>query len=532
MPLTIFLKQYGQSFSDAFIKAASPKIPSIIPIAASESFPNVSIYTGNHVNLFLANYYYYTMVVKLLFLGAGASSKFDIPTMQGMVTKFEEETKKENPPELQLYSKIKKIQESAYGYGHIDIESIFSVIQGIAKETKLKEMGHLPFYYISNQNLKKEFTSDEIKNAQKLQTRLEDFIKKECVSPLSIEEKNDVYQNSYHALFSCMPGKNNKYGDNNYAIEWRAYTTNYDSIFEDFWADYLKLRDYFTNDENSKHEVLSTTSPPNSDALSLIKLHGSIDWVKEKSGKILRMGSTRFTRLKLKGEVMVFPIQQKDLYLHPWITLFQDLKKGLKEFNEWIVIGYAFNDEFIFEIFKESFSRDKKLVIINSSGDRIKDKFSKEKHDQIVVLPIKFGNKYFPSQIEDYFEGVRTLNVKVKTTSPYIGFYSSFEIQELKIISPEEFVTSNVGNLVVSGGFSHKDDEEIICQIKIKHSLPSKDELVLQFASESEYNYEMTVYHDDRYLTSDKGTTTRDDRWHENTFTGSEVKIHHSNLFI
>ena len=473
------------------------------------------------------------MVVKLLFLGAGASSKFNIPTMQGMVTKFEEETKKENPPELQLYSKIKKIQESAYGYGYVDIESIFSVIQGIAKETKLREMGHLPFYYISNQNLQKEFTSDEIQNAQKLQIRLEDFIKKECVSPLSAEEKNDVYQNSYHALFSHIPGKKNEYEDNKYAIEWRAYTTNYDSIFEDFWADYLKLKDYFMNDQNSKHEVLSTTSAPNSDALSLIKLHGSIDWVKEKSGKILRMGSTRFTRLRLKGEVMVFPIQQKDLYLHPWITLFQDLKRGLKDFNEWIVIGYAFNDEFIFEIFKESFSREKKLVLINSSGDRIKDKFPKEKHNQIVVLPIKFGDKYFPSQIEDYFEGVRTLNVKVKTTSPYVGFYSSLKIQELKMISPEKLVTSKADNLAILPGVGHKDDEEIICQIKIEHSLPSKDDLVLQFYSEaSEANYEMTVYHDDRYLASDKGRTTRDDRWYENAFTGSEIKIHHSRLFI
>jgi len=48
---------------------------------------------------------------------------------------------------------------------------------------------------------------------------------------------------------------------------------------------------------------------------------------------------------------MLYPIQQKDLYLHPWITLFDEFKYGLEVCDRWYVVGYGFNDEFIFEIF-------------------------------------------------------------------------------------------------------------------------------------------------------------------------------------
>ena len=82
---------------------------------------------------------------------------------------------------------------------------------------------------------------------------------------------------------------------------------------------------------------------------------------------------------------MILPIQQKDLYLHPWFTLFQDLKIGLSTTKIWYVIGYAFNDEYILDMFEEALLADKdtKLVIINPDAKQIQKKFSNEVVDCI-----------------------------------------------------------------------------------------------------------------------------------------------------
>src|SRR5439155_10215318 len=169
------------------------------------------------------------------------------------------------------------------------------------------------------------------------------------------------------------------------------------------------LGDYFVQDGGSVNKIFDAgANPPNP---SLIKLHGSLDWRREASGKILRF-ETSFTAYDIKGEVMMFPIQQKDLYLHPWITLFQDLKRALQTSYMWMIIGYAINDEFIFEVFKEALTSGNKMVIVNPHAKEFKAKFPKNDQEKIVALPIKFGTEYFEPQIQDFFEDVKTLKVK------------------------------------------------------------------------------------------------------------------------
>src|SRR3972149_9638687 len=115
----------------------------------------------------------------LLFFGAGASRPFQIPTMQEMVDEFEKNLTI-GSLENQLYSKIKEIQQKAYGYSKIDIESVFSVIQGIASDTKPNKMGYLAQYYIASNNISKEFSKKEIEVAQNIKIMLENFIKEKC----------------------------------------------------------------------------------------------------------------------------------------------------------------------------------------------------------------------------------------------------------------------------------------------------------------------------------------------------------------
>ena len=116
----------------------------------------------------------------LVFLGAGASAPFNIPTMTKMVTKFEEHLKQNNIPESYLYTEIKSTLEKGYNASQVDIESVFSVIHGIADSVTPQELGAYPYYYIQKFGSVGKFSDKEIKDAKTLQNILEEFIKTEC----------------------------------------------------------------------------------------------------------------------------------------------------------------------------------------------------------------------------------------------------------------------------------------------------------------------------------------------------------------
>jgi hypothetical protein len=58
--------------------------------------------------------------------------------------------------------------------------------------------------------------------------------------------------------------------------------------------------------------------------VNLIKLHGSIDWFGLADGSIVKLAEAKstFAKQKVTGELIFYPLQQKDLYLYPWFDLF------------------------------------------------------------------------------------------------------------------------------------------------------------------------------------------------------------------
>ena len=473
----------------------------------------------------------------LIFLGAGASRPFGIPTMQEMVDEFEKYLKENNRKEFQLYEKIKKIQIEGYGYSKVDIESIFSVIQGISSNIILKEMGHLPYYVMASSFLKHEFNYDTIEDARSLKQELEKFIKEKCESHMVVKERLKIYEQSYTPLFSSLlseasSGANVFSNGEPNGFTWRAYTTNYDTIFEEFWSDRVILDDYFDNYGESAHKIFSINKIPRPHK-TLIKLHGSIDWIREKAGNILKIG-TKYTSLQLEGEVMVFPIQQKDLYMHPWITLFQDLKKALRELHTWIVIGYAFNDEFILDVFDEALSSEnKKLIIINPSAKDIVQKFSKNNQDKIISLPIKFGDAYFSKQISDFFKKIRTFDIRIRTKSAGIGFNSSFPIQSLSFETSKGIVNkSSKGDheMYIPLPSARDVNEVIKCTLVVTFDYPFEKDLELRYICNTIDSANVSVYINDRIITSTevipKGSSTHP--YH----TSEPIKIRSDQLFV
>lgn len=462
----------------------------------------------------------------LVFLGAGASAPFDIPTMTKMVTKFEDHLKQNNIPESYLYSEIKSTLEKGYNVSQIDIESVFSVIQGIADSVTPQELGSYPYYYIRRFGSERKFSDEEIKDAKKLQTVLEKFIKTECSFLGTDEEKLKIYENSYDPLFRNLFGITMDKNEKGFPFSkgWKAYTTNYDLIFEDYWAELTPIMDYFTFGQ-SQFAYFDINKNVQDHLQTFVKLHGSLDWLKLVDGSVLKSNPNTFTRIKKKGVAMLYPIQQKDLYLHPWITLFQELKHGLKSCGVWYIVGYAFNDPFVLEIFKELFTSNKRMIIINPHAREFKKKFPENLQEGIMALPIKFGDEYFASDIEDFTRSRRTLEVYVETESKDvdIGFSMPIDIDHLiehKNLDPHYATTSyGEGQTRLEFHSDNTEKKEILLRVMVKHAERNED-LEIELMTSEEKPVSVTIYNQRRML--DTFTTSK---WN---FDGSYQRyIHH-----
>ena len=425
----------------------------------------------------------------MVFFGAGASKPFGIPTMQEMVSDFENMLKGDKTL-YDFYSEIKSVLVQEYGDSNIDIESVLSVVMGISTNTKPAQLGHFALYYASQNCSNRGFSDIQINLATQLKEKLQQYVKN--TSKVDMQQHNSTYQMSYLPLFQHMPGAKNNYEETQLCTDWKAYTTNYDSIFEGFWRAFEPAKNHFKRIGNSNRYNFHTGSLPSGHTIS--KLHGSLDWTKEvSSGKIIMEESPTFSPVETKGEVMLFPIQQKDLYLHPWFTLFQDLKLGLSSTETWYVIGYAFNDEFIRNAFQESLvdNSSKTLILIDPKANGIKNKFSQHVQTQIHVLPIKFGNKFFDLQFSDHTQNVKTVVMKFKTTSlpkdPIIEIKCSNVLKSAKILNNSfEFIVNP--NVDAHGRIRDNNQSSIRIETHTQHP-DVEGELALGFA----YNYEDEV---------------------------------------
>lgn len=134
---------------------------------------------------------------------------------------------------------------------------------------------------------------------------------------------------------------------------------------------------------------------------TLIKLHGSLNWYKQEDETIVIMDTQkrRLGNQNIVGELMLYPIQQKDLYLYPWFNLFYRLKDDLSHTKNWIVLGYSFNDEFIrntfFEIMKD---RAYKMLLVDPNAKAIVEKHFVTNNNVIPIVG-KFEDNDIVSKI-------------------------------------------------------------------------------------------------------------------------------------
>jgi hypothetical protein len=333
----------------------------------------------------------------VFFFGAGASAPFGIPTMKQLVHLFETDLQSfaEATAELglpghptplgheiqQMYKEIKKSLETKLPNKTIDLEAIFTVINGII-DYKLENLGPMSLYAISalRQNLANQ---NQKLICLGLREQFEDFIKLKCSLPeipFPRTRLGEVYQDFFNRFALILPSANTFVRKGNYcwSDRWTLFTTNYDLCLEYYWYDRACSGiDLAFEDDRSRRTRRMVPSKHLSESIGirLCKLHGSVNWqIDRETGDIIEqdmaLGESLLGR-QYAGEMMIYPVAEKQLYLDPYISMLLRLNRELEQKRIWVVIGYSFNDPIIQTIFLKKSTPDKHLVLLHPDAQKI-----------------------------------------------------------------------------------------------------------------------------------------------------------------
>jgi SIR2-like domain len=155
-------------------------------------------------------------------------------------------------------------------------------------------------------------------------------------------------------------------------------------------------------------------------AMQLVKLHGSVNWVKTKNLEIkedhyhlsvediIPMSGSR----DIEGDIVIYPLSQKQLYFTPYIQLFAILNAELTKRDLWLIIGYSFRDIIIRSMFERSLSENKKRTIIlvhPHATDEIKPLFQNKFQGQIKCMDLYFARDNYEIVNEEIKEELSKL---------------------------------------------------------------------------------------------------------------------------
>lgn len=316
----------------------------------------------------------------MIFLGAGASKAFaNIPTMKEMVDLFENEIREEKDM-IQLYSSIVDALKDVFSE-RIDLEAVFTVLNGIATGRTLKDLGFLATYEAKRLGVTLASSVDPETQtlAKRLLKKYEEFI----ASSAEIKEDSKANLFELYGMFGEIfpPAGKEKSSYQGRDIwwnrQWAVYTTNYDLCIETICSDAgieIQRGSYFDpriNRRILRPDYTQTGINLGSDVFKIVKLHGSLSWYRRKDGLELEYSEGVPTRDLLQGRIMLYPLEEKALYEEPYILLVNYFRQDLKLAPKWLFIGYRFNDPFLLRIIEYCSRTDKRIGVIHPDATNL-----------------------------------------------------------------------------------------------------------------------------------------------------------------
>jgi hypothetical protein len=276
------------------------------------------------------------------FFGAGASIEFGIPSMTEMTRSFAAKIRdassllKERKVFDDIYSSLAKV----YGEDGVDLEAIMSVIVGL-KEGYIKDnIGDLGLFALAKKG-DLDFLDFQIDRAilDRLENEYRKYIRSKVIVPNSgkIDYSRKVYTDFFKQICNVSTCDNATAPDTDLGKfrykKWTFFTTNYDNVLEGFWVEErgnhdldlgfkskhgkrIMNPDQFLRSNTKQFNVIS--------ALQLVKLHGSVNWTKNKDNDIeehdyhLNLENIRSRRgsKDITDDLLIYPLTKSNFTLH------------------------------------------------------------------------------------------------------------------------------------------------------------------------------------------------------------------------
>ena len=334
--------------------------------------------------------------METIFFGAGASKYFDIPTTKEFPDEFEDYLgKNRENNEKRLYEKIKDRCKEAT---NLDLEAILTLLEDLSDKKRLDRRFEHPSILFPLGG-KSKYNESDVKYvseaAKQLKEKLKRFIVQKCSSfPEKFKDKISVYTEFFDLIFR-------EYSLKTYVDEGKRqngrhceiFTTNYDLCIENYCSN-IKMP--FINGQtinNTRTQIVDITKNNfelyhnKYQGFQIYKLHGSINWYKIRDKDIrdvifwsdipAEAGAKTFDNTEIESELIIYPIQEKQIYKDPFSDMFNRLKDSLETSDYCFVVGYSFRDEEINNIFDDAmFYRDRKgqktkIFFIDPSAEAI-----------------------------------------------------------------------------------------------------------------------------------------------------------------
>jgi len=158
--------------------------------------------------------------------------------------------------EYQLYRSVEELLRKVYGY--VDLEMVFSVIDGISRDLTTADLGFPIAYSVSTigmdpRDLKLSKSDVDREAASKLMAKFKAFVRRKCtLEEDDVENRIDAL---YFELFKKLSeisshrdvsAEGKQYNHENWW--WSLYTTNYDLVLETYWEGVTKINDLSDKD--------------------------------------------------------------------------------------------------------------------------------------------------------------------------------------------------------------------------------------------------------------------------------------------
>lgn len=358
----------------------------------------------------------------MIFLGAGASKPYGIPTLEEFSEDVFERLRETGHKEL-----INDIHQSLNEFGMVvDFESLYSILEGLSNPVRsIQYAGPLTAFLLkSKHNLVRS------KDYSQILTDLRKIIYEKC-SVISNERNFKKVEECMDKLLevteknTCTERIVGKTGPRLVNIGHIFATTNYDMALELY---FLKKGVPIT--DGYKHTGASVVShfdplllsdpyvPEN--AKGIIKLHGSI-WQFVTGKEMMKTNqdprSWNFPfKIEVEREMMIYPTREKDILNYQFFPFFSIFKSI--SWTKLLVVGYSFRDEPINTAIIENMQLYDKsqLIIINPQPDQVlKNLYNNISENITWKIPerriFKFSGNFGSPEVFEYLKRIERVSI-------------------------------------------------------------------------------------------------------------------------